>query len=122
MPSEPTGWRSSAGYDYVRDLTASDLAWEWLRRNKDYAQDFATLAKAGADSERAAALLEPWGLRFRGGPGTPRPASPRVLAALHGSCGGDPPPGTSRFQRDFQISEHAPDNANPGPRRNPHAP
>ncbi|WP_407692440.1 transcriptional regulator domain-containing protein [Rhabdonatronobacter sediminivivens] len=28
MPSDPTGWRSSAGYDYVPELTASDLAWE----------------------------------------------------------------------------------------------
>lgn len=122
MPSEPTGWRSSAGYDYVRDLTASDLAWEWLRRNKDYAQDFATLAKAGADTERTAALLEPWGLRFRGGSGTSGPTSARVLAALRGSCGGDPAHGTSRSQRDFHFPEPAQDNANPRPRRDPSAP
>lgn len=122
MPSDPTGWRSSAGYDYVRDLTASDLAWEWLRRNKDYAQDFATLAKAGADTERAAALLEPWGLRFRGEPGTPRPTSSRILAALRGSCGGNPAPGTSRSHRRFQLPEPAADDANPRPGRDPSAP
>ena len=59
MPSDPTGWLSSAGYDYVHDLTASDLAWEWLRRNKNYAKDYAALVRAGADTARAAALLEP---------------------------------------------------------------
>jgi len=49
MPSDRSGWRSSADYDYVERLGASDLAWEWLRRNKHYAQDYATLSKAAPD-------------------------------------------------------------------------
>lgn len=121
MPSDITGWRSSAGYDYVRDLTASDLAWEWLRRNKDYQQDFVALATAGADTAGAAALLEPWGLRFRSGPGTPRPASLRVLAALRGSCGGHPAPGAARTRRQIQISEPPPGSGNQRHRRDPSA-
>lgn len=27
-------------YDYVRDLTRSRIAWEYLRRNPDYRRDF----------------------------------------------------------------------------------
>ena len=67
MPSERSGWRSSAEYDYVEDLSASDLAWEWLRRNKRYTKDYATLSKAAPDDAYLKdALLEKWGLRFRG--------------------------------------------------------
>ena len=40
MPSDLSGWRSTAGYDYVERLGASDLAWEWLRRNNaDFAKE-----------------------------------------------------------------------------------
>ena len=66
MPSDESGWRSTAGYDYVERLGASDLAWEWLRRNKHYAQDYATLSKAAPDDVALkTALLDKWGLRFR---------------------------------------------------------
>jgi hypothetical protein len=67
MPSDRSGWRSTAEYDYVEDLSASDLAWEWLRRNKRYSNDYATLSKAATDSAALkAALLDKWRLRFRG--------------------------------------------------------
>ncbi|WP_417603800.1 transcriptional regulator domain-containing protein [Primorskyibacter flagellatus] len=67
MPSDRSGWRSTADYDYVERLGASDLAWEWLRRNKHYAKDYATLSKAAPDdASLKQALLDKWGLRFRG--------------------------------------------------------
>jgi len=55
----------SAHYDHVDDLTASDLAWEWLRRNDDYDHDYETLGSADAHRQ---ALIEKirrqWGVRF----------------------------------------------------------
>ncbi|CAM4382657.1 transcriptional regulator domain-containing protein [Palleronia rufa] len=88
MPSERSGWRSSAEYDYVEDLSASDLAWEWLRRNKRYAKDYATLSKAApADASLKEALLEKWGLRFRGRSEPPGPKGLRTLGPKGGSVG-----------------------------------
>lgn len=67
MPSDRSGWRSTAEYDYVEDLSASDLAWEWLRRNKRYSKDYATLSKAATDNASLkTAVLKKWRLRFRG--------------------------------------------------------
>ena len=89
MPSERSGWRSSAEYDYVEDLSASDLAWEWLRRNKRYAQDYATLSKAAPDDAALKeALLDKWGLRFRGRSQPPGSKGPRTLGPKGGSLGG----------------------------------
>ena len=80
MSSDRSGWRSSADYDYVERLGASDLAWEWLRRNKHYAKDYATLSKAAPDdASLKQALLEKWGLRFRG---RSKAASSKGLRAL----------------------------------------
>ena len=89
MPSERSGWRSSAEYDYVEDLSASDLAWEWLRRNKRYAKDYATLSKAAPDdASLKAALLDKWGLRFRDRSQPPGSKGLRTLGPTGGSVGG----------------------------------
>ena len=88
MPSERSGWRSSAEYDYVEDLSASDLAWEWLRRNKRYAKDYATLSKAAPDdASLKEALLDNWGLRFRGRSQPPGSKGLRTLGPKGGSVG-----------------------------------
>ncbi|WP_227270984.1 transcriptional regulator domain-containing protein [Roseobacter weihaiensis] len=50
-------WRSEADYDYIKDLDASGLAWECLRRNPRYRNAFATMSDAEAAD---------WGLRFPG--------------------------------------------------------
>lgn len=89
MPSDRSGWRSTADYDYVERLGASDLAWEWLRRNKHYAQDYATLSKAAPDdASLKEALLDKWGLRFRGRSRPPGSKGLRTLASSHRSLGG----------------------------------
>jgi hypothetical protein len=68
MP-EQGKWRISTAYDYVQDLDAPDLAWEFLRRNPEYQKDFARMKSEGQDDGIvAAALAEKWGLSFRGGP------------------------------------------------------
>ena len=65
MTPDASQWRMSAHYDHVDDLTASDLAWEWLRRNEDYDHDFGSLANPDADPQT---LIEKvrrhWGVRF----------------------------------------------------------
>ena len=66
MP-EASQWRSSAPYDYIDELTASELAWEWLRRNEAYRRDYAVFSIAGADQNASAASIrERWGVRFPG--------------------------------------------------------
>lgn len=89
MPSDRSGWRSTADYDYVERLGASDLAWEWLRRNKHYAIDYATLSKAAPDdASLKQALLDKWGLRFRGRSQPPGAKSLRALGSPNRSLGG----------------------------------
>ena len=68
MLPDASKWRSAARYDHVEKLTASGLAWEWLRRNEAYNSDFEALSAKGADRDALAkSIRERWRLRFRGG-------------------------------------------------------
>ncbi len=73
MTPDASGWRSPKGYDCVDDMTASDLAWEWLRRNESYDKDFQALTGAKDDPRPLTDKIgQRWGLRFPGGsPGRP---------------------------------------------------
>jgi len=64
MPSRD--WRSSSDYDYLDDASLRDIAWEYLRRNRDYAAEYNELdaTELTGDAGRSSR----WGLRFRGGP------------------------------------------------------
>jgi hypothetical protein len=64
MTPDASTWRSSAEYDHLDALTASDLAWEWLRRNEAYDADFATMTAADAPSALTEKIQQRWGLRF----------------------------------------------------------
>ena len=65
MTPDASLWRSPAHYDHIDDLTASDLAWEWLRRNEDYQRDFeAAQLEPNADTAATEATRSRWGLRF----------------------------------------------------------
>lgn len=62
-------WRRCTADD-LRGLQRADFAWEFLRRNPDYRDDYdktmQRIAAAEVDSEAArAALARRWGLRFR---------------------------------------------------------
>ena len=98
MTPDASGWRSSVRYAHVADMTASDVAWEWLRRNESYDKDFRALADSNGDPR---ALIDKigqrWGLRFPGGPiaGTTREA--RILAPQRGH-------GRHRSRRDARLS------------------
>jgi hypothetical protein len=65
MRPDTSQWRSSSTYDYLDDLVAADLAWEWLRRNTDYQRDYAEAERPDADRERLTNMVRMrWGLRF----------------------------------------------------------
>jgi hypothetical protein len=81
MANPTIAWMSSAAYLYVLHLDESQLAWEYLRRNPIYRQDWL--------HSRADPLIFPvhaWGLQFRREPG-PRPApGPTLLVGRHRQC------------------------------------
>ncbi|WP_234897163.1 transcriptional regulator domain-containing protein [Sinorhizobium medicae] len=65
MRPDTSRWRSPSTYDYLDDLVAADLAWEWLRRNADYQRDYAEVKHPDADRERLTNMVRMrWGLRF----------------------------------------------------------
>lgn len=69
MMPNASQWRSEARYDHVDELTASGLAWEWLRRNEAYNQDFEALSAQEADTTvLTEKIRQRWRLRFPGKP------------------------------------------------------
>ena len=77
MTPDASQWRTSASYDHVERLTASSLAWEWLRRNDAYDQDFEALMQADSDpGPLTDKIRQQWGLRF------PCRSSPRLAIIL----------------------------------------
>lgn len=82
MRKDASAWDAASDYDYLDTLGASDLAWEWLRRNERYEHDFAAFHRATPDSGDARELIrERWGLRF---PDTAVPVRARRPSLLAG--------------------------------------
>jgi hypothetical protein len=80
MGPDTSRWRSTETYDYVDDLFAADLAWEWLRRNPRYQLDFTESERSPAAAQRFAALVRPrGGLLFRHRPLARRHQHHRLL-------------------------------------------
>lgn len=86
MQPDLSRWEDPASYDYLDDLPVSGLAWECLRRNRDYQEDYRAGLQADPDRNRDR-LLRRWGLQF---PHTTEPFGPRGVGALVGA---------SRYQR-----------------------
>ncbi|WP_414643396.1 transcriptional regulator domain-containing protein [Brevundimonas sp.] len=57
-------WRSESAYQELDTASLRDLAWEYLRRNPDYARDHEHAVAAQSEAA-AAAAARTWGLRFR---------------------------------------------------------
>jgi hypothetical protein len=71
MMPDASQWRSAARYEPVERMSASGLAWEWLRRNEAYNRDFDELSAKDADIPMLTdAIRQRWRLRFRGRPST----------------------------------------------------
>lgn len=79
MTPDASGWRSPKGYQNIETMNASDLAWEWLRRNEDYNKDYLALTDEAAPHPLTERIRQRWGLRFRGGPiACPTPSATNV--------------------------------------------
>ena len=62
-------WRTAAARGAVEALSPDALAWEFLRRNPAYRDDyqqFITETAAGAEAEATGRRFARWGLTFRG--------------------------------------------------------
>ncbi len=82
MPKEASGWETASDYEYLDTLGASDLAWEWLRRNERYERDFAAFDRGSPEPGDARDLIrERWGLRFPDTAVAVRAGRPCLLAA-----------------------------------------
>lgn len=76
-------WRSDERYAAVNEFSPAELAWEFLRRNPDYQQDFRTWNEvaSGGTSRVDDARWARWGLTFPGGPEALRARPASLLAA-----------------------------------------
>ncbi|MFC2254048.1 transcriptional regulator domain-containing protein [Labrys portucalensis] len=113
MGPDSSRWRAAAYYDHVNELTASDLAWEWLRRNEAYRQDYAAFATTGADRHSLGnRIRERWRLQFPGR-SFPWPIFCLLVAARrheHSPAGADPG-WADQFQR-YSGTAHGTGDAN----------
>lgn len=86
MIPDASTWRSSADYDHLDAVTASDMAWEWLRRNEDYDAAFEAVASARGDPDPLTEQIrQRWGLRFpgRSSAAASRSAGPLAATGRH---------------------------------------
>ena len=77
MPPDDSRWQAPATYDFVDDLDAPGVGWEWLRRNEQYQDDYAALTSQADDIAAGDRMASTWGLRFRR----------RSLAECHADAG-----------------------------------
>lgn len=63
MPGDD--WRSESAYQDVKKAETIDIAWEWLRRDRDYQKDYKALL-ISKQSNATDHFRRKWGLTFRG--------------------------------------------------------
>lgn len=86
MKPDTSRWRDHSSYDFLDNLSTEGLAWECLRRSRDYQQHYKLLVAKGTHG----VPFEPeaqqrWGLRFPGKARSIRPEAIRVLVAARRS-------------------------------------
>jgi hypothetical protein len=59
-------WRSEQDYANFEKAETADIAWEWLRRDGEYEQEFRSLTAAVRSSATPQQFRKKWGLSFRG--------------------------------------------------------
>jgi Family of unknown function (DUF6499) len=59
-------WSSGQDYANFDTADAADLAWECLRRDSEYEQDFNSLTSAAQSDAAPHSFRHKWGLSFRG--------------------------------------------------------
>ena len=71
MPTDGL-WRSESAYEYVDELDPAEIAWEFLRRNSEYREDFLRASTGALSPAGRAAFASKWGLPFCAGSRTQR--------------------------------------------------
>lgn len=61
--AEDADWRYGKAHDYVDRLDPAGLAWEFLRRNRRYQDEYESIPRLKRETA-SDALTEIWGLRF----------------------------------------------------------
>jgi hypothetical protein len=59
-------WRSEPAYDKVHQAETMDIAWEWLRRDREYQAAYSRLTSEQRSSGMSDDFRDLWGLSFRG--------------------------------------------------------
>ncbi|TWB87295.1 hypothetical protein FBZ93_12276 [Bradyrhizobium macuxiense] len=59
-------WRSQDDYPDAKTVESMEMAWEWLRRDREYQQDFRTLVSSEHSSATMDHFRRKWGLTFCG--------------------------------------------------------
>ncbi|WP_414153806.1 transcriptional regulator domain-containing protein [Paracoccus denitrificans] len=58
-------WRASVAYRHAKTIPAAGFAWEYLRRDDEYHQDFRAISRMrNPTGPRLDAFARRWGLRF----------------------------------------------------------
>jgi hypothetical protein len=58
-------WRSEQDYVNFEKAETVDVAWEWLRRDSEYEQEFRSLTVAARSMAMPQQFRKKWGLSFR---------------------------------------------------------
>ncbi|MFB9264937.1 transcriptional regulator domain-containing protein [Bradyrhizobium erythrophlei] len=58
-------WRSEQAYPDAKTTETVDLAWECLRRHREYQRDYKLLVRSDRSSATADHFRRKWGLSFR---------------------------------------------------------
>ncbi|MFC5374774.1 transcriptional regulator domain-containing protein [Brevundimonas faecalis] len=65
MTPDTSQWRTASRYEYIEELSPSDIGWEWLRRNEEYQRDYAMLQEhAELSPALSDQVCRKWGVRF----------------------------------------------------------
>jgi hypothetical protein len=76
-----SNWRRPEHYAELKDVNAAGFAWEFLRRNPDYAAEASAILRLGVIAPSALdEFSQRWGLSFRGGSRARRHRGAAVLA------------------------------------------
>jgi hypothetical protein len=84
MPSDD--WRSRAAYADLETVPMHSIAWEYLRRNRDYVRSYQQAMRSPSD-EAAHLAARRWGMRFPRQPSSFKPGTSHPMGSACDTCG-----------------------------------
>lgn len=80
--AEDADWRHGKAFDYIDRLDPEGLAWEFLRRNRKYQDDYKKIPTEKRETANDP-LTKLWGLRFPGFPDPSRHRCEHLFCSRH---------------------------------------